>query len=316
MTLTLDENPRNFFDRVYKKLKREYRDLRRARLRQIILSTNPAPPVQRIKYPYRVHMLVCKRDLAMGICAAKTLVWAASESQPFIFHDDGSLNNADINKLMYHFPGCKVIPYADSSLKVREQFGIGSRLYQYRQKGVLMLKLLDVKLFAETEKVIILDSDIVFFRPPREVFALARTNAPNTFNKDIAPAYMLDMQLLEQITGKPLLSHLNSGLSVIHVNTIDFDRLEKWLSQLADQDLIMHRIEQSLMAMLSSVSPYGTEYFPEAYDVSYFKDVRSSVCKHYVGRIRHGFEMEGLDYLIRTGFKEKWRKSYNHGFKV
>jgi len=300
MKLALDENPKNFADRLLKKIKRVYRDILRAELRKKMVVLPPTQEMRRENYSYRIHMLVCKRDLSMALCACKSLVMASGSPQPFIFHDDGSLDGHDCTALTYHFPGAKVIRYTESHARAIEQLGSKSKLYGYRNLGVMMLKLLDVKLFSESEKVIIMDSDILFFNNPVELFDLAKDKqAPNSFNKDIAPAYMLDLHVLEEITGKPLLSQINAGLSVVHVEVINFEKIERWLSQLEGKPIIMHRIEQSLMAMLVAVSNQKAQYLPPPYDVSYTKDVTTAICKHYVGRIRHGFELEGIRHLLK-----------------
>jgi hypothetical protein len=307
MPLVLDTNPADIIDRVLKKIKRTYRDVQRARWRKKIMQTDPAPAVDPSAFSYRIHMLMCKTDLAMGICACKSLILATTSPQPFIFHDDGSLNEADIRVLVSQLPGTKVISYAQSTQRAEKQFGATSRIFSYRQKGVMLLKLLDVKLFAETEKVIIMDSDILFFRNPADLLAKAvdRT-APNAFNKDITSAYMTDLKILERLSGKELLPEINAGLSVVNVNTIDFNKIDTWLEQLQDQPIILHRIEQSFMAMLSAVSGYHTEYLSSPYDVSYFKEPDTAICKHYVGRIRFGFEIEGIQYLWENGFAKNW----------
>jgi hypothetical protein len=41
--------------------------------------------------------------------------------------------------------------------------------------------------------------------------------------------------------------------------------------------------------------------------------VASSVCKHYVGAIRPGFEREGLVYLLDTlRFEARWNQFVEH----
>lgn len=299
MVLVIDESPVNIADRFIKKVKRVYRNIIRAGLRKKLINLYSVQAVRREDYPYRIHMLVCNRDLSMAICACKSLVMASGSSQPFIFHDDGSLDDHDCLALANHFPGARVIRYSESQERAINQFGSESNLYRYRKLGVMMMKLLDVRLFSESEKVIIMDSDILFFKNPIELFSLARDKcAPNSFNKDIAPAYMLDGKILESIVGEPLLPQINAGLSVVNVNAINFEKIELWLTQMKGQPIVIHRIEQSLMAMLVAISEQKAQYLPQQYDVSYHKDVDSAVCKHYVGRIRHGFELEGIRYLL------------------
>jgi hypothetical protein len=311
MTLVLDITPTNIAERIASKIRRTWRDIQRKQLRKKIISLPPAP-LPESSQAFSLHMLLCRRDFEMGICAAKSFVLASGRSFVFTFHDDGSLTLSDKASLAYHFPGCVVIDYEESLAKAKTYFGEESAIYKMRLKGVMMLKLIDIKLFTDKKKAILIDSDILFFEYPQEIFAAVSDPLyPNCFNRDIETAYMTDQSVLERICGQPLPERINAGLSVLNTDSINFDLLEKWLSEIRDQKIpiIIHRIEQSLISMLSACSSYKTICLPETYDVSFFKDVDGSVCKHYVGRIRYGFEMEGLHYVLaERNFIARWTK--------
>lgn len=175
----------------------------------------------------------------------------------------------------------------------------------------MMLKLVDIKLFDSNKRTILLDSDILFFKNPAELLSLAKDIAgANAFNKDIDTAYILPSSTLEEVIKAPIPEKLNAGLSVIDVDLINFDQIEKWLSIFegyGTDDIKWHRIEQSLIAMSAAVNKKPWTYLRSEYDVSFSKDVSKSVCKHYVGAIRFGFEMEGINYLLKEGdFINKW----------
>lgn len=311
MALILDETPTNITERIISKIRRTTRDIRRNYLRKRMLALTPSPrPFN--PQAFSLHMLLCRRDLEMGICAAKSFILASGQPFVFTFHDDGSLKESDKSLLALHFPGSRLIGYEESLQKAKEFFGEKSEVYKTRLKGVMMLKLIDIKLFTNQKKALLIDSDILFFTYPKEIFqTLEDSVSPNCFNRDIDTAYMADQKVLERICGESLPERINAGLSILNTDSINFDLLEQWLSEIRDQkiSIIMHRIEQSLIAMLSVCSPYKTSCLPEPYDVSFFKDVHASVCKHYVGRIRHGFETEGLKYvLMEMKFEQRWKK--------
>jgi len=131
----------------------------------------------------------------------------------------------------------------------------------------------------------------------------------NAFNMDIDTAYMLPKLTLQKITNKTLPEKLNAGLSVIDVDLINFDNIEKWLQTFGEYEpnIILHRIEQTLVAMLAVVNEKPCIHLPAEYDVAFSKDVSKSVCKHYVGAIRFGFEVEGINYLLKKkSFLSRW----------
>ncbi len=75
-----------------------------------------------------------------------------------------------------------------------------------------------------------------------------------------------------------------------------------------DQPFIMHRIEQTLFAMLASDSSGGVKHLSSAYDVDLKKAIINATCKHYVGKIRTKFELEGLTYLTGScQFMNRWK---------
>ena len=312
MTLVLDVTPTTIIERISSKIRRTWRDIQRRNLRKQFLNLPPSRALE-VPQAFSIHMLLCGKDLEMGICAAKSFILASAQPFVFTFHDDGSLTPSDKDLLFFHFPKCIVIDYEDSLQKAKTYFGEQSEIYKMRLKGVMMLKLIDIKLFSDKKKAILIDSDILFFDFPQEIFnAVNDPHFPNCFNRDIDTAYMTDQSVLERICGHALPERINAGLSILNTDSIQFEVLENWLCEIRDQQIpiIMHRIEQSLISMLSTCSVYKTTYLPVSYDVSFFKDVHTSVCKHYVGRIRHGFEMEGLKYLLtERDFIQRWLKN-------
>jgi len=303
MKLGTDPKPNNLFERVLFKVKRIFRNYKRSNLRKPYLALGPvAVPVQ--DQDYSVHMLLCNRDFEMSICALRSFVFYCGRSFEFIIHEDGTLTQQQKEYLLKNFPKSEIIDYDRSLNLARDTFGQDSEIYKIRLKGVMMLKLIDIKLFSKKKKAIVLDSDILFFRKPSVVLdAATRPDVPNLFNKDVTPSLMAPKEVLEGICGQKIPERINAGFSVLYTDAINFVLIEKWLKDLNDRkiEFILHRIEQSLITMLCVNHKNGIDYLPETYDVSFDKNVDQSVCKHYVGVIRHGFELEGLTYLEDKG---------------
>jgi hypothetical protein len=303
MKLGIDPKPNNLFERVLLKVKRIFRNYKRSNLRKPYLALGPvAIPAQDLDYS--VHMLLCNRDFEMSICALRSFVHYCGRSFEFVIHEDGTLTQQQKQYLLKNFPKSEIIDYDRSLNLARGTFGENSEIYKIRLKGVMMLKLIDIKLFSKKKKAIVLDSDILFFQKPTVVLdAATRYDVPNLFNKDVTPSLMAPKEVLEGICGQKIPERINAGFSVLYTDAIDFVLIEKWLKDLNERkiEFILHRIEQSLITMLCVNHKNGIDYLPETYDVSFDKNVDQSVCKHYVGVIRHGFELEGLTYLEDKG---------------
>ncbi len=297
--------------RVYYKFLRKFiQNPKRKRISSKVHKLSPSPQAD-LSNSFSVHTLTCKRDLEMGIWSAKSFNLVCGNAFEWVFHEDGSLDDRDCQLLEKHFPGCKVIRYADSIEHAKKEFSNHKNILKYREKLKLMLKLLDISKWSKGQRILFIDTDVLFFKKPDLLLDLVNDeNGKNMFNKDVDYAYIFSIDTLEKVMSKKLPEKINSGLFVIDKDIFDFDKIEKWFEELPmDEPFIIHRLEQSLIAMSAADSEIGVEHLPDEYDVQYHKDVSQSICKHYVGRIRHGFEIEGLQYLLNsTDFISKWEE--------
>ncbi|MBD0254328.1 MAG: hypothetical protein ICV83_01310 [Cytophagales bacterium] len=297
-------------ERIYKKIAREIGNVQRRRIAERVTALRPSPPPGG-NAPFSVHALVCKRDVNMAICSGKSLNLAAGKALPWFFHDDGSLGDREVQLLRHHFPGCTVLtrPYADAALQpVLAPF---PRVQEARRQYVMMLKLVDLVFFAPRERILYVDTDILFFDKPSQ---LLEGGAQNLFNRDIGNSYLYPPAELLAFTGIRVLERVNAGLSSLRKECFGIGEMERVLGQIPlRENLIYHRIEQTLVALLATASPGGAAHLAPAYDVSYDKPVAPSVCKHYVGAIRPQFEREGLVYLLDAlQFEGRWNQFVEH----
>ena len=148
--------------------------------------------------------------------------------------------------------------------------------------------------------MLLLDSDILFFREPVEL--LRRIEDPayqlNSVNADVASAYTVDPADVRNRFGFELGPCFNSGLGLIHRESVQPRWIEDFLSL---PGVLGHfwRIEQTLFALCSFRR--GAELLPDEYRVCIDANLAVS-CKHYVGAIRHHMYGSGIRHLVRSGF--------------
>jgi len=254
-------------------------------------------------------MLVCHRDLFLAICSAKALNLALGEALPWVFHDDGSLKKADGFLLRGQFPGCRLIERAEADAS----FASLPEVAVMRRKHFMLLKLADLSRFAERERILYVDSDILFFRRPDYLLSvLEGDNNRNYFNRDINSCYVAEPEVLRERTGIVPPDRVNGGLSALNRNDISTDKIADLLPRLeiksGNDVYFSHLIEQTAVSLLAASSPGGWAHLPPEYDVMLEKPVVGAVCKHYVGVIREQYEMEGLMYLLRDmNFLSRWK---------
>jgi hypothetical protein len=259
-------------------------------------------------------MLVCRRDLLMSVCSAKALNLAIETPLPWTFHDDGSLSDDDKATLSFHFPGSRLIDRRTADAFYDDTGDKYPRLRRLRHQHVMLLKLADMSVYASADRVLYLDSDILFFaRPQFLISGLLERGGKNYFNRDLATAYIAPPNVLRELTGTAPPERLNAGLSVLNRQDLSLARIEELLGLLdvglrSDWSYYSHLIEQTIVALLSASSPSGVDHLPADYDVSLHKSINGAVCKHYVGAIRDQYELEGLRHLIHeAAFIDKWR---------
>jgi hypothetical protein len=279
----------------------EVRNVFRKQLRQETLSRLPVYTATNT-HP-DIHMLICKRDFEMAIITAAMLNHLGQTAHSFTFHDDGTLDD-QMEKIIYQqFPGTLVVRRNVADLIASQKLSAYPALLEFRKKHIMALKLVDVALWAQQGRVGYLDSDILFFRYPEEFISAFEKNIDvNYFNRDIADAYVTDCCSIKKLVGFLPASRINAGLWVMNKKDIDLNLIESWLKHPVISNYKSdYRLEQTFTAMLAGISDAGLAHFSSEYDVSFEKKPEKSIAKHYVGRIRYGYELEGIKYLFSNG---------------
>jgi hypothetical protein len=181
----------------------------------------------------------------------------------------------------------------------------------------LLLKLADLHVFARQERILFVDSDVLFFKRPDALFHVLESEKGNYFTKDLQTAYISDLITLEKLTGIRPLDRVNSGIFAVNRSDISLKKLSRRLSELdsAKQPkgtVYHHLIEQTLFAVLTSDSSGGAAHLPPDYDLRLERGLDGAVCRHYVGVIRDFFELEGLRALLsEADFLTRWQAFCN-----
>ncbi|MHC5538488.1 hypothetical protein ACYOEI_09685 [Singulisphaera rosea] len=256
--------------------------------------------------PVEIRVLTWRRDWMNLIWALKSFYHVAEVDYPLFIHDGGLLpHQADV--LRHHFPDATLVPAAEADAKVVDIFtrrGL-KRCLEYRLKNVSTRKLFDFFAFSEAEYLLVIDSDIVFFRKPELLLVPPGGVAVNRYNRDCDYWYSMELDELDEAFGIRPPDRINSGLALIKRDSIDFDDIERWLE---NPKLFENRwvTEQTIHALCSQV--HGVELLPETYLVDTKPGLSPElVCKHYPGFFRTLLYQEGMAHLVRTGFLKALR---------
>lgn len=247
-----------------------------------------------------IHVMTSEQDWLNLIWALKSFYAASGRSYGLCVHDDGSLNDDIRETLAGQFPLARILDRGDSERRVLESLKNHPRCTEFRTNNHLAPKVFDFKYQLQAERMLLLDSDVLFFSEPTELLRRIEdpTYTKNSVNSDIQSAYTVDPDVVFRQCNVTLIPKFNSGLGVIHRDSLNYDWIEEFLGL---PDIVGHfwRIEQTLYALCSS--RFGTELLPDPYTVFVDRMRSDEPSRHYIGQIRHLMYTEGLRLLKQSG---------------
>ncbi len=251
-----------------------------------------------------IHVLTSMQDWLNLVWTLKSFYRVSKRRYALCIHDDGTLAADEQDALRRHFPQARIIARAEADRRMSSALEDHPRCRALRGSNTLAVKALDFAAYLESPRMLLLDSDVLFFAEPAEL--LRRIENPrycrNTVNGDIASAYTTDAETARESTGVKLIDRFNSGLGLIHRDSLRLDWIEEFLG-IPGIIGYFWRIEQTLFALCSS--RYGVELLPQEYEVYLTPGLGDRPSRHYVGAIRHLMYGEGMARLVRQGFLQR-----------
>ena len=272
-----------------------YREVVRPR----ILESGPI--TETVDGRVELHVLTSQRDWLDLMWGLKSFYRASGRRYRLCIHDDGSLDDEALGALTTHFPHGRIIPRSDADTRMDALLAEFPRTRTFRRTNVLSLKVTDFAAYLKGERMLLFDSDLLFFAEP--VALLDRLESDrytmNGFNADVASAYVIEPADALKQFGIHLLPLVNSGLGVIQHDLVRYDWLEEFLDFEPVRTGHFWRIEQTLFAL--SASRYGVELLPGEYALRLEPGIDGRPFRHYVGGIRQLLYKEGLPALLADG---------------
>lgn len=162
------------FERRYQKLLYE-KKLQRA-LRKIASDT---PIACAAIAKTELHMLTCERDFLMAIAACKSFL-RFYPNVLVVFHGDDSLTDSMCEYLKLAIPSSRCIKYHEANDMIKSEakiFNLRKKVsgrfelpegYE-KQRRAWALKVFDFHALSSAEKIIVMDSDVLFTKKPDEI---------------------------------------------------------------------------------------------------------------------------------------------------
>lgn len=253
-----------------------------------------------------VHILTCHRDLLDAIWCLKTFCHFSNTRPAIVIHDDGTLGASDVETLLQHFHGCRIIRRADADAELTEVLSAYPHCLRFRLRPdfYCALKLFDAFHLARADKLLLLDSDLLFFRRPVELLKHIAADRP-CFQRDYQDAYSMPRAALETTFGMAIEPMVNAGLMFLQRRhySDNIDLIERYLgTATSDPARDVNRHEQTLHAML--LSKYGAKPLGDGYQISNQVAITDRTVAHHSVRdgSRGEMQAEGQRRLRATGF--------------
>ena len=250
-----------------------------------------------------VHLVCCLKDYLCALWALKTFYFTAGVSYPLIVHLNGTMTTRALSRLRTHLPNARIVEQRAIEGIVTDWLVNNNcpRLQQVRSKNGFMLKLVDVNLLSEAPRLLVLDSDVLFFRRPDELLSAVKSAQDGMlFQRDAGSTYNLTLDEARTQLGINLAPRVNTGIMLFAKNAVDLCRCETLLEHPAVARQTGW-IEQTLYALVASESD-SVRYLSGDYLVSLEpkENLASLVARHYAGPSRRYLTENGLPFALQT----------------
>lgn len=253
-----------------------------------------------------LHILCQKADVWMLVWAVYSFMHYSKLSPRIIIHDDGSFDESGRTVLKKIFPQLRIISKKEADELITARADIPETIRVYRNiKNKLALKLVDIFLLGTAEKMLVLDSDILFYASPKEIIDFVRTaNGPDaliswspiTFPLTVKEEYILQHKLKEKD-----IEHMNSGLIAYRRSSIPLSMFFEYFENLSNGDDYF----SEMTGWCALIAQTNFRFLPaEKYIIK--GDIGpNTITKHFTSPRRFEMFAYGIDLVRSNIFRKK-----------
>jgi hypothetical protein len=248
-----------------------------------------------------IHILTGSDDWLLACWMLASWFHFTERNWRVVIHDDGRLPPEARPAFVKMISGVRGVSAVEADRAVLDALTPYQACREYRMAHPLARKIFDMPLLARSDRFIILDSDLLFFRKPEAILRWCADGAGQCwFNKDVREAMPISRTQVREKLGIDVWHRVNSGLCLIDRPAIKFDLCERALTETNLREKHIWLVEQTLFAICASAVGRGG-LLPEEYEISKARNAgKSAVARHYVGAVRHRFYAEGIARLKKV----------------
>lgn len=260
------------------------------------MISHPPPDRPAAPWPVEIHAL-------FGAQSWRLLLWMLSSWEhhsgyrwPLRLWEDGSLDESTLAALRRARPRDQIERKPEVNETMSARLSRHPQCRAYRERHPLAQKIFDFPLLASEPRIMLFDSDVLFFAKADEIVGwCASGEASCWFNADVAEGSLITPAEASRL-GVELWPRVNSGLCLLDRDFLDLDLCERALRETSLLRGHPWRVEQTLFALCASRGKGGL--LPPTYQVTLDRTRRAdAISRHYVGAVRDHFYGEGVREL-------------------
>jgi len=255
-------------------------------------------PVEKVP----LHVMTGSDQFAMTKCMLVSFFEKTRRNWKVVLHDDGTLPEDAVRVLGEMGIQAEYVGRSALLDRARQVLADLPLCRRACEETLLAPKFFGPLIFAGARKMLLIDSDIVFFKEPREILEWVDSDSENMFFcGDLSDTAKALRAPLRDKLGVRLWESVNSGICCLCPGRFEFGDTEKFLRELdLLQTLDPWLIEQTLFAIHASASGKGG-LLPSTYELSYSPACAPDcVARHYVGKVRELFYTEAVPALAES----------------
>lgn len=251
--------------------------------RQMVKSSHFLPKIISDESGLQIYFLTGKNHLYQTLFCARSLVQNSDQSLQFILVDDGSFDKELIKRINKQMPGVKIITKEIIDQNIKNTIPPSSFPYLHLKRKIYphIKKLTDIHTIDSIPFKLVLDSDMLFWNEPVEIFKWLKNPIGALYMLDCIESYGFDKQSMQDLCGYDIPKLVNVGVFGINSNIINWDHLEYWAKTLEENNGASYFLEQGLSAMLIA-NESKTILNNETYIVNPKSFNQQNILHHYV----------------------------------
>ena len=252
----------------------------------------------RLQEDFSLHMICQEEDITMAAWAIKSFLKYSELCPKIIIHDDGTITKNSARMLESRFSNLKVL-FKSEALKMIEASKDFKRIKEISAHGhKVLMQFIDIFLLSDTSKVMLMDSDILFFNKPQEIidFVNGQTDCdalvskqPGSYDLMVSDDYINKYHIYERRAG-----FMNSGMIIFNKTSISPDKFYEFFNN-TKKNYDDYFLGMSGWGCL--ISQINYKFLPEDKYILKGRPTKDTIMKHFTGPRRYEMFAYGIDMV-------------------